>query len=127
MLLDTCHFGIHVHSFDEACEFYVEKLGFEVIQRMPQIKLLAVKVGTVRLSILADRLKPDCEAAAKSGGSIIFRTANLNETIASLRSLDLTVPEVVEAPGFMRFITIHDPSGNLVQIAEYLRDPLQNV
>ena len=32
--------------------------------------------------------------------------------------------QVTEAPGFCRFVQTHDPDGNLVEIAQYLRDPL---
>lgn len=127
MRLDTCHFGIHVHSLEEAYRFYVETLGFELLQHMPQMGLLAVRVGEVRLSMIADAEADEPKAAAKAGGSIIFRTDDLNETIAALRAKGIEAPEPREAPGFMRFVTLHDPSGNPVQIAEYLRDPLTPV
>lgn len=124
MRLDTCHFGIHVHSLEEARAFYVDRLGFEVLQHAPEIKLLAVRAGNVRLSIIANTSKIEAAACANIGGTIIFRTDNLNDTIATLRGLGIDVPAPAERPGFMRYIILHDPSGNPLQIAEYLRDPL---
>ena len=124
MRLDTCHFGIHVHSLEEARAFYVDKLGFEVLQHAPEIKLLAVRAGNIRLSMIADISKVEGAACASVGGSIIFRTDDLDDTIATLTGLGIDVPAPTEASGLMRFVILHDPSGNAVQIAEYLRDPL---
>jgi catechol 2,3-dioxygenase-like lactoylglutathione lyase family enzyme len=127
LALDTCHFGIHVHSIEEARAFYVDVLGFELLQHMPALRLMAVRVGDVRLSMIADVANGEAESAARAGGSVIFRTDSLEGTTEALRARGVTVPTIAEAPGFMRFLTLRDPSGNLVQIAEYLRDPLQPV
>jgi catechol 2,3-dioxygenase-like lactoylglutathione lyase family enzyme len=124
MRLDTCHFGIHVHSLEEARGFYVDGLGFEILQHVPERRLLALRVGDVRLTMVADISKVEAAACARVGGSIIFRTDDLDDTIATLKRLGIDVPVPTEAPGFMRFVVLHDPTGNPVQIAEYLRDPL---
>jgi catechol 2,3-dioxygenase-like lactoylglutathione lyase family enzyme len=127
MQIDSCHFGIHVHSLAEAQAFYVDILGFEILQLTPAINLLAVRAGSVRISIFADATREQVTAAAKTGGQIIFRTASLDRTIEGLRTAGLEVSAVTEAPGFMKFIALSDPSGNRVEIADYLRDPLGKV
>ena len=124
MALTACHFEIHVHSLHAAQAFYVDTLGLEVLQSMPEIKLLAVKAGAVRLSIFEDAKAADIEAACLSGGHVIFRTDDLIKTITALQSKGVSVGGVSEAPGFMRYIQLHDPSGNVIEIAQYLRDPL---
>jgi catechol 2,3-dioxygenase-like lactoylglutathione lyase family enzyme len=124
MQIDTCHFEIHVHSLEAAKAFYVDVLGLEILQETPAIRLLAVKAGAVRISIFANATAADVEAASAAGGHVIFRTPQLAATIEKLRRADIGVPEVSEAPGFMRYVALRDPSGNLVEIAEYLRDPL---
>jgi catechol 2,3-dioxygenase-like lactoylglutathione lyase family enzyme len=124
MQLDTCHFGIHVHSIEEARAFYVDKLGFEILQEVAELGLIAVRAGNIRLTMIADISKIEAAACARVGGTIIFRTGDLDGTIATLTSLGIDVSVPVERPGFMRFVILHDPSGNPVQIAEYLRDPL---
>jgi len=116
-----------VHSLEETRAFYVDVLGFELLQHLPAIRLMAVRVGGVRLSMLADVAKGEPESASRAGGSVIFRTDSLEKTIEALRARGVTVPAVAEAAGFMRFLTLRDPSGNLVQIAGYLRDPLRPV
>jgi catechol 2,3-dioxygenase-like lactoylglutathione lyase family enzyme len=128
MELDTCHFEIHVHSLDAANDFYVGKLGFEVLQHAPAIGLLAVQVGRTRISIFADALQTEVGASVRAGGHIIYRTLDLEATIDALRNVGIEVPEKIsEAPGFMKYISIRDPSGNLLEIAQYLRDPLGKV
>ncbi len=124
MEIDSCHFGIHVHSLAEAHEFYVETLGFEILQHIPAINLLAVKAGNIRISIFADRAAHEIGVAANAGGQIIFRTSSLAATIDALKNAGMEIPSIQEAPGFMKFISLRDPSGNLIEIAEYLRDPL---
>ena len=124
MRLDTCHFGIHVHSLEEARAFYVDKLGFEILRYAPEIKVLAVRAGNIRLSMIADISKVESAACASVGGSIIFRTDDLDETIATLTGLGIDVPAPTIASDLMRYVVVHDPSGNPVQIAQYMRDPL---
>jgi catechol 2,3-dioxygenase-like lactoylglutathione lyase family enzyme len=125
MRIDTCHFEIRVHSLEAAKAFYVEVLGLEILQEAPAIRLLAVRAGAVRISIFADAAAADTEVASAAGGHVIFRTPSLARTIDRLRRAGIDVPEVSEAPGFMRYVALRDPSGNLVEIAEYLRDPLR--
>lgn len=128
MKLDTCHVEVHVHSLDAAHEFYVGKLGFEVLQHAPAINLLAVQAGNIRISIFADVAQADVVASTRAGSHIIYRTPDLDATINALRKAGVDLPEKIsEAPGFMKYISIHDPSGNLLEIAQYLRDPLGKV
>jgi predicted enzyme related to lactoylglutathione lyase len=128
MELDTCHFEIHVHSLEAAHEFYVGKLGFEVLQQAPPINLLAVRAGNIRISIFADVARTDVIASARAGSHIIYRTPDLDAAIDGLRKVGIEVPEKIsEAPGFMKYVSIRDPSGNLLEIAQYLRDPLGGV
>lgn len=125
MSIDTCHFEIHVHSLNEAKFFYIDALGLELLQDAPAIQMIAVKAGSVRISIFADATIDDIGGATAAGGHIIFRTMDIDATITRLRIAGVAVPDkIAEAPGFMRYIAVRDPSGNLLEIAEYQRDPL---
>jgi hypothetical protein len=65
------------------------------------------------------------EEDADSNVSVIFATENIEQTIAELKSKDVKfLGEVVEAPGFMKFIQFLDMDNNRHYLAEYLRDPL---
>ena len=124
MEIDTCHFEIHCHSLEAAEAFYVGTLGLPVLQRAPSAKLLAVRAGAVRLSVFYDATIDEIRRARQSGARIIFRTAALSEFIGRLQAAGVVVPAISEAPGFMKFISLEDPSGNRIEVAEYLRDPL---
>jgi catechol 2,3-dioxygenase-like lactoylglutathione lyase family enzyme len=119
--LTGCHVELHVVDLATARKFYVDQLGLAVLQETPPISLLAVRAGNIRLSIFGDRKR----AHQGSRLHIVLGTSDLERQIAILdaRGVEFDGP-VVEAPGFCRFVQTRDPDGNLVEIAQYLRDPL---
>jgi predicted enzyme related to lactoylglutathione lyase len=120
-MLDTCHFELHVDSLTSARHFYVDLLGLEILQELPPIRLLALRAGPVRISIF----ETDTKATGESRAHIIFRTNDLDATLRTLRARGLAFDgSLEEAPGFMKYVSLHDPSGNYLEIAQYLRDPL---
>ena len=120
MTLTTCHFELSVSDLDRARAFYVGGLGLEVLDEVPAIGLLAVRAGGVRLSMFAD---PDARAGT---AHVVFRTDDLDETVRVLGDRGVTFAGDIQlAPGFCRFVAAADPDGNLVEFAQYLRDPLR--
>jgi catechol 2,3-dioxygenase-like lactoylglutathione lyase family enzyme len=99
----------------------VDQLGLTVLQETPPISLLAVRAGSIRLSIFGDRQG----AREASPVHIVLGTSDLDRQIEMLeaRGVQFAGP-VVEAPSFCRFVQTRDPDGNPVEIAQYLRDPL---
>src|SRR5688572_2342709 len=125
MQLEIQHVEIHVSSLEKAKVFYVEQLELEILDEMPELNLLALKAGNVRISIFGG-YEPNLNADKKTGTHLIFRTINLSETIEKLKAKGVTFKgDVFEAPGFIRDIATTDPDGNIVEFAEYLRDPLK--
>jgi catechol 2,3-dioxygenase-like lactoylglutathione lyase family enzyme len=125
MELQLHHVEVHVTSVDQAREFYVDKLGLPILDDMPELNLLAVRAGPVRISIFGGYQPKDPADPQKCGTHLIFRTDNLDETIGELRTRGVHFPgTVVEAGGFIKDIATQDPDGNIVEFAEYLRDPL---
>lgn len=125
MDLSVQHCEVHVTSIDKVRDFYVNKLGLPVIDDMPELKLLALKAGPVRISIFGGYEPKTDGHEHRCGCHMIFRTENLDQTIKELsaRGVEFT-GQVVEAGGFIRDIATVDPDGNVIEIAEYLRDPL---
>lgn len=119
------HVEIHVSSLQNAKEFYADKLGLEILEEIPELNLVALKAGNVRISIFGG-YKPNTESSAKKTGThIIFRTDNIETTIDQLLARGVQFNgDIFEAPGFIRDIATTDPDGNIIEIAEYLRDPL---
>ena len=125
MQLEIQHVEIHVSSVEKAKAFYADKLELEILDEMPEINLLALKAGNVRISIFGG-YEPNLNAERKTGTHLIFRTSNLLETIEKLKAKGVIFKgEVFEAPGFIRDIATTDPDGNIIEFAEYLRDPLK--
>jgi catechol 2,3-dioxygenase-like lactoylglutathione lyase family enzyme len=125
MDLQLQHVELHVSSLKEAKDFYVTKLGLELLEERPELNLFAVKAGGVRLSVFGgyERTIPSKKA---TGTHLILRTSNLEETIATLKKRGVVLDgEIFEAPGFIRDIVTEDPDGNVIEIAQYLRDPLK--
>ncbi len=120
-MLTGCHIELHVADLGAARQFYVGQLGLTVLQETPPISLLAVRTGSIRLSIFGDRQGTRQAAPVH----IVFGTSDLDRQIATLKARGIQCDgPVVEAPGFCRFVQIRDPDGNLIEIAQYLRDPL---
>lgn len=51
MDLEIQHVEVHVSSLEKAKEFYVGKLGLEVLEEIPALNLVALKAGGVHISI----------------------------------------------------------------------------
>lgn len=126
MQLTIQHIELRVTSIEKVRGFYIDVLEFEVLDDMPELDLLALKAGDVRLSIFGGYEKASGDVRRSCGAHLILRTDDLEGTIATLKEKGVQFPyEIVEAGDFMRDIEIADPEGNIIEIAEYLRDPLE--
>jgi glyoxylase I family protein len=127
MNLEIQHVEIHVSSLEKAKEFYINKLGLEVIEETPALDLCSVKAGGVRISIFGGYEPNTNPFEKKAGTHIIFRTESIEQAMEELKNRGVTFNgELFEAPGFIRGITMTDPDGNVIEVAEYLRDPLKS-
>ena len=85
------------------------------------MSLIAVKAGSVRLSIFGNRK----DAGGAGPSHLILATGNLDLTIAALEAKGVSFEgPPVEAGGFLRFVMTRDPEGNGVAISQYYKDPL---
>jgi predicted enzyme related to lactoylglutathione lyase len=124
MELTSCHVELHVSDLNAARRFYVDQLGLEILQETPAINLLAVRAGTLRLSIFG------MEAAPSGPGPVhvVLTSLDLDRTVKQMQERGVIFAgAVIEAPGFCRYVQTRDPAGNLVGIAQYLRDPLMSI
>ena len=120
MELTSCHLELHVPDVSAARTFYVDQLGLSILQDTPAIHLLAVRAGNMRLSIFGD-----AEAPGPGPSHLVLATLDLDRTITELVERGVTMSGPThEAPGFCRYVQMRDPAGNLVEVTQYLRDPL---
>lgn len=119
------HVELHVSSLEAARDFYVGKLGLELLDDMPGLNLFAVRAGDVRISVFGGYQPRGADDARRSGCHLIFRVEDLEAAISELVQRGVVFTgEIVEAGGFMRDIAARDPDGNIVEFAQYLRPPL---
>jgi predicted enzyme related to lactoylglutathione lyase len=123
MNLECCHVLISVSDLDLAREFYEKKLALPVIEDHP--RMFAVRAGGVRFSILGGGDRREDDNPVGQATTIMLRTDNLEKAMAELsdRGVDFE-DEINEAPGFMRYVSLSDPDGNELYLAQYISDPL---
>ena len=70
MQLEIQHVEVHVSSLEKAKAFYADQLGLEILDEMPELNLLALKAGNVRISIFGG-YEPNLNAEKKTGMHLI--------------------------------------------------------
>ena len=101
MKLEIQHIEVHVSSMIAAKEFYIDKLGLELIDENPAINLCSVKAGGVRISIFAGYEPKVNNNNNTAGTHIIFRTDDIDSTLAKLQEKGVIFHgPIFEAPGF---------------------------
>ena len=125
MALQCNQLLLKVSDLKVARDFYVVKLGLEIIENHP--RMFAIRAGDVRFSI-SEGSKPKEESDEDSAVTIMLRTSDLDHAVAELNSRGVEFDgEIHTAPGFMRSISLRDPDRNQLYLTEYLRDPLMPV
>ncbi|MBZ0204293.1 MAG: VOC family protein [Ignavibacteria bacterium] len=123
MELKLQHAVVREASIAEAKDFYLKKLGLEVLEEAPNF--FAAKSGSVRLSFFEGYEKTDNSVDVKTGVSLIFRDGNLDDARKEFESKGIAFSgEVIDIPDFHKFLEFEDPSGNVLSLAEYHVDPV---
>ena len=102
-----------VSDLDAACRFYVDRLRFTERYRDEEDRWARLELGGVELSLTED---PDTAA----GDGVVYTTdvTGLKDEAERLRAAGVDVGTVVEIPGSMRLVDVHDPDGNRIQLTE---------
>lgn len=106
---------LRVHDLGKALEYYENKLGFEVVMRMPEGDYAIVERDDVALHLFQSEAGHPC-----SGSAHIFVT-DLDTLFAELqtRQADIT-QEIVRQPWGNRDFRVGDSAGNLLKFTEPL-------
>jgi catechol 2,3-dioxygenase-like lactoylglutathione lyase family enzyme len=110
-----------VHDIDAALDFYVNRLGFELAQRLgPPFAMVRREDLTLWLSgpgTSAARPMPDGAQPAPGGWNrLVLEVADLDALAAALRTAGVRLRSaIVSGPGG-RQLLIEDPSGNPVEL-----------
>ena len=110
-----------VHDVDAALDFYVNRLGFELAQRLgPPFAMIRRDDLTLWLSgpgTSAARPMPDGAQPAPGGWNrLVLEVADLDAIATTLRTAGVRLrSDIVSGPGG-RQLLIEDPSGNPVEL-----------
>ncbi len=123
MNLKLQHAVVRVTNILQAKEFYLKKLGMEVLE---ETKIFfAANAGGVRLSFFEGYERADTGEEVKTGISLIFRVASLESAISEARKNGIKLNgEIIDIPNFHKFQEFEDPDGNIFYFAEYHVEPV---
>jgi catechol 2,3-dioxygenase-like lactoylglutathione lyase family enzyme len=129
---------IYVLDQDEALEFYVGKLGFEVQTDMnfgpmrwlqirlpadPSRSVLLEKPGPPSLSEETAAQVRDLVTKGASGGNLFFQTDDAHKTHAELKERGVDLPEEPTVQPYGIDFGFRDPFGNHLRIAQMTEPP----
>jgi predicted enzyme related to lactoylglutathione lyase len=117
------HAIIRTTDINKAKEFYVTKLGLEVLEEAKNF--FACKAGVARLSFFGGYEKQSVSEDAKTGVSLILRVDNLDKAIEGLKNKGIEMSgDIIDIPNFHRFQELEDPDGTILFLAEYYVEPV---
>ncbi len=123
MNLKCQHAVVRVTDTKAAREFYIDKLGLELMEEMGNF--FAAKAGSVRLSFFGGYEKPENPEDAKTGVSLILRVDNLDTAKGELSAKGIEpLGDVIDIPDFHKFLEYEDPDNNVFFLAEYHIEPV---
>lgn len=123
MLNKTHHVAIICSDRDKSLDFYMNKLGFEMIREAvrPQDTLIMLRSGATVLELF---IKPDAPQRVNNPEAmglrhLAFHVENMDEAVAWLNSHGVeTEPVRVDTINGGRFTFFHDPDGLPLELHE---------
>jgi len=123
MNLKCQHIVIRTTSVSKAKEFYLGKLGLEVLEEAKNF--FACKAGGVRLSFFEGYYKQEIGEDVKTGVSIVLRVENMSAAREEMLKKRVKINgDIIDIPGFHKFLEIEDDDGNILFLAEYEVEPV---
>jgi glyoxylase I family protein len=108
------HVALNVHDLDAALGFYVEKLGFGLLER-PDFGFRGAWLEAGRSQI---HLMEDPGRAIDARQHVALQVRGLPEIVADLEAAGVDVHQAPYVPGAGRQAFLHDPCGNRIELNE---------
>ena len=126
MKLNTIHhIAIIVSDYEKSRDFYVNKLGFEVIRENYRPDRndykLDLKLGNSELEIFSGNGNPPRPSYPEACGlrHLAFKVENMDETVKELQSLGIEVEDIRRDTFTDKLMTFfHDPDGLPLELHE---------
>ena len=111
--LGVHHVSINVDNLDACLDFYVEKLGLEVLPR-PDFGFPGAWLRSGGQEVHLIQIE---DHSAPKGQHFAFRVADLDATRVALEAAGVEVSKPFELPGGRQSF-LHDPAGNMLELNE---------
>jgi catechol 2,3-dioxygenase-like lactoylglutathione lyase family enzyme len=106
-------FSLPVSDQDRARDFYVDVLGFELVQDTqmgPDLRWVTVRPPRSETAITLVTWFPSMPPGSVRG--VVLETADLEDTVEVLRRRGAEIPGGVDTAPWGRFVELADPDGN---------------
>jgi len=122
MITNISRITLFVNDQQEAKRFWVEKMGFHVVEEraMEGVKWLEVAPPNSQISfLLYDKglMKKQNPQAITTHPSLILSTLHLGNTRKMLKERDVDIEEIITMP-YGTMCTFYDPEGNAYMLRE---------
>ena len=125
------HLVLTVQDIQTTCEFYSKILGMEVVTFGDNRKALQFGNQKLNLHQVGNEFEPKAKHPTSGAADLcLITTIPLEQVMTHLRSHNIEIEtEIVPrtgAIGLIRSIYIRDPDENLLEISNYIDNPLRN-
>jgi catechol 2,3-dioxygenase-like lactoylglutathione lyase family enzyme len=106
------HVAINVHDLDEALGFYVDRLGFSVLDRPPfDFPGAWLQAGASQIHLMETS-----EATIDRRQHLALRVDDLEDVLGELAAAGVEAARVPYTPGAGQQAFLRDPSGNRIEL-----------
>jgi predicted enzyme related to lactoylglutathione lyase len=133
MITQIAHLQLLVNSYDDAIAFYIQKLGFVLVEDNPMpmmgenmrwVVISPTKDNQTMLSIALATKEPTLSLVGKQGGGYPFLTLfsdNMDADFASFEANGVEISRAIGNTPWGRDCVIQDLYGNQIYIVEVLK------
>ncbi|MEE9554732.1 MAG: VOC family protein [candidate division Zixibacteria bacterium] len=123
MKSSLCVVTLWAENVPETVAFYRDIIGLELMPHHGPDRVHLKMGENLYLVILKGKPSPATETTIERFPVVAFRVNDLDEAIAELNSKGVDLPPKIEEDAVSRWVFIHDPGGNLIEIAEFVKTP----
>ncbi len=114
---------IHAENVAKTAAFYRDIIGLELIPHHDPDRMQFKMGDDLYLVILKGKPSPVTDTTIERFPVIAFRVDDLDKAVAELRERGVEIPLGIEEDAVSRWVMLHDPGGNLIEIAEFEQTP----
>jgi glyoxylase I family protein len=117
-LLGTHHVALRTPNFAAMEKFYAETLGFPVVRRWDDVKIIFINVGSTTIELLG---RDDATADTQPTGGwdhLALHVASVEDAFAELVAKGVKIRSEPRDFRDVRIAFFYDPDGNVLELVE---------